>query len=129
MVAALSPTPPQLARAVKIGRPSSTSSQSLTNCHYVSVVVTNEQTADNGENVITCHGNGLKHTAHDNVIPPPNISNISDEVDNSIELTHNYSNDIDNPSKPKNLSGNHDEVDIHKDIIKQDKHSRQQICK
>ena len=102
---------------------SSTSSQSLTNCQYVSVVVTNEQTATNRENVITCHVNELNQTAHDNGILHPNISKISDEVDNSIELTHNYSNDIDIPSKPKNLSGNHVEVNIPKVIIKHDKNS------
>ena len=106
---------------------SSTSSQSLTNCQYVSVVVTNEQTATNRENVITCHANESNQTAHDNDILHPNISKISDEVDNSIELTHNYSNDIDIPSEPKNLSGNHVEVDIPIVIIKHDKNSDREI--
>ena len=102
---------------------SSTSSQSLTNCQYVSVVVTNEQTATNRENVITCHANESNQTAHDNDILHPNISKISDEVDNSIELTHNYSNDIDIPSEPKNLSGNHVEVDMQQGKQRKHQHS------
>lgn len=103
----------------------SRSSQSLTNCQYVSAVVTNKQTT--GKNITTCHANRLNQTAHDNVIIHPNISKISDEVENSIELTHNYSNDIDIPSKPETLSGNHVEVDIPEVIIKHDKNSDREI--
>jgi hypothetical protein len=103
----------------------STSSQSLTNCQYVSVVDTNVQSSTTGKNIITCHANGSNQTAHDNGSLHSNISKVSDKVENSIELTHNYSNDIDIPSKPETLSGNH--VDIPKVIIKHDKNSDREI--
>ena len=106
---------------------SSTSSQSLTNCQYVSVVVTNEQTAINRENFITCHENTLTQTAHDNDIPHAEISKIADEVDNLNELTQNHLNDIDIPSNPKHPSGNHGELNSQEVIINKDRDSDTEI--
>jgi len=103
---------------------SSTSSQSLTNCcQYVSVVVTNEQTAMDRENNITCHTNLSNQFAHDNVILDPNDSRIPNKMNNSIELMHNDSIDKDIPSDVTNFSCNHDKVDNQPVIIEHDEKS------
>lgn len=106
---------------------SSTSNQSLSNCcHYVSVVVTNEQAAMNSDNNITCHTNVSKQFAVESIndiFCPEEDSQISGKVDNSIELTDKYSNCMDVPSDVINLSGNHDAVHTPKVIIKYNKNS------
>ena len=95
-----------------LGRLSSASSRSLSNCcQYVSVVVTNEQTAMNSENNTTCHTNVSKEFTieHMHGIPrPEDVLKITNNVDDSIELTNLDSRIADEPSDDLNMSGSDD---------------------